>query len=187
MKRNANMEMQLASVAAAVDRANRPASLLTIPVLLLLASVLYLVWAMNGFGRRWVALEAQIEQTKQIRATVNAIVAEQSKGVDLVSLYPNQPYFGSYVDEIWKQQIGFREPPVVSQVSSQTAIASPPIARSDVTCSVNNESLEQVMKAIDSTLAREFLRGHTFVSQATLVPTGAGWRATVRFSLYEKK
>lgn len=189
MSRTAQLEMQLSAIASAVDRSNRPTSLLTIPALLVVVSVLYAGWSARGmFRQRTLVTQAQA-QTEQVRSTVEQIKAETNKGVDLGKLYPPAPFFGSQVgDETWKSSAaGFREPPIISNVTPTTAIANPLVVRNDVTCTVNNEELSSIFSAIDATLNHEFLKGRAWVSQVLMTPSNTGWRSTIRFSLYEKK
>lgn len=189
MAKAAQSEMQLNAMAAAVDRANRPTSLLTIPAVLLVAALLYSVWSYRGLAAERSVLRARQSQVARIDSLIRDIETEKKKGIDLEKTYPASPYFGSYVDDTWKKNpsAAFREPPTVSQVSQGRVDTTSPLTRSEVTVTVTNEPLESILRAIEGTLSHEFLKGQVFVSQATLTPAGTGWRAIVKFSLYEKR
>lgn len=185
----AQIEAQLAALASAADRANRPASLLTIPIVLLLIAVLYGAWAFRGLAaERSVAIVRQ-SQGVRIGALVAEIKSHQKQSIDLATIYPPAPFLGSQVgDETWKSpDRGFHESPTISQPSSARVDNNSQISRSDVTVTVNNEDVGAVFKAVDATLNHPFLKDRAFVSQAQLTPLGTGWRATFRFSVYEKK
>lgn len=184
----AQTEAQLASLAAAADRANKPTSLLTIPVVLLIVTVLFGVWAYRGLAAQRSIVQARQAQAVKVAHFVEQIKGQQKQSIDMAAIYPPSPFLGSYVDDTWEAQArSFRETPTVSQVSSTRVDNNSSIYRSDVTVTVNNEELSTIFKAADATLNHEFLKGRAFVSQANLTPTGTGWRAVLRFSLYEKK
>lgn len=185
----AQTEAQLAALAAAADRANRPTSLLTIPFVLLIVTVLFSVWAYRGLATQRSIVQARQVQMVKVAQFVERIKGQQKQNIDLAAIYPPAPFLGSQVgDETWKTQgRGFREPPTISQVSSTRVDNNSSIYRSDVTVTVNNEELSNIFTATDATLNHEFLKGRAFVSQANLTPTGTGWRAVLRFSVYEKK
>lgn len=185
----AQIEAQLAALASAADRANRPASLLTIPVVLLMVAVLYSAWSYRGLASERSTAIARQNQFASVTRLVAEIKGHQQKSVDLAAIYPPFPFLGSQVgDETWKSpERGFREPPVVSNPTSGRVDNNSSIHRDDVTVTVNNEEIEKIFSATDATLNKEFLKGSAFVSQANLTPTGTGWRATVRFSVYVTK
>jgi hypothetical protein len=189
MTRSAQVESQLAAMASAVDRANRPTSLLTVPALVVLVAAVFAVASLRAMNSQRQALRLAQARVAQVASTIEKIRAEERTGFDLESLYSTMPYFGSQVgQDTWLQpDIGFRDTPTITGPATSTAVQSPLIIRQDYTCSVNNEPIEAILTAIDRTLRHEHLQGRVFVSNAMLTPTGSGWRASVRFSLYEKK
>lgn len=186
----AQLESQLAAFASAADRANRPTSMLTIPALLMVAALLYMFWAYRGLSAERGIAVAKQGQSSQIMTLVSQIKAEKAKEVDLTKKYQAAPFLGSQVgDETWKlPERGLREAPTVSQISSAKIDNTSPILRSDVTVTVNNEDIGAILGAVDATLNHEQLKQlNVFVSQANLTPSGTGWRATLRFSVYEMR
>lgn len=183
------IEMELASMAAAADRANRPVSLLSIPLLLVVASLLFAAFAYRGLAVQRSLVVHRQAQAARVYELVRQIELEQKKTVDLDRLYPPAPFFGSQVaDDVWKKpDFAFREPPNVGSLISTRADALSQVYRSDVTVTVANEPLEKIFRATDAVLNHPHLDGRPFISQVMLTPTGTGWRATVRFSVYEKK
>jgi hypothetical protein len=189
MAKPAQTEMQLSAMASAVDRANRPTSLLTVPALVLVAAFLFCMWSYRGLAAERSALRAKQSELARIDAVIRDIETEKKKGIDLEKAYPPAPYFGSYVEDVWKKDLAgqFKEPPTVGQVTQGRVDTTSPLTRSEMTVTVANEPLEAILKAIEGTLNREFLKGQVFLSQVQLTPTGTGWRAVARFSLYEKR
>jgi hypothetical protein len=185
----AQLETQLAALAAAAERANRPASYFTIPALLAAGALVFCAWSARGLVRERNAVAARQAQLVRVTQLTEQIKEASKKSVSLDSLYPPAPFFGSQVgDDTWRHPSrGFREPPTVTASTSTRVDATSSIHRNDVTVTVNNEPIEKVLQAIDATLNFEHLKGRAFVSQANFTPSGTGWRAIVRFSLYEKK
>ncbi len=182
-------ESQLAALAAAADRANRPTSLLTIPILLVIVGILYAAWAYRALTQQRSIVLARQSQVRDVARLVNEIKRHKTKAVNFETLYPGAPFMGSQIGtDTWNSPTaGFREPPMVSQVTSNRVDPTSPLYRSDVTATVQNEDLAAIFKAVDATITNDHLKGRVFISQAQLTPTGTGWRATFRFSLYEKK
>lgn len=189
IQRPAQTEMHLAALASAVDRANRPTSLLTLPFVLLIVVVLFAAWSYRSLSGERAALRARQTQVRQIERLVAQIKGESRKEVDLEKLYPKANFLGSQVaDDVWTSgKFQFSTPPTVSQISSSRVDNTSPLFRSDVSVTVNNEPIERIFEAIDATFNHEQLRGRVFITQALLTPSGTGWRATIRFSVYEKK
>ncbi|MDX2115085.1 MAG: hypothetical protein SFZ24_05615 [Planctomycetota bacterium] len=187
MLKPAAADAQLAAVAASIDRSNRPASLMTIPLVLLVAATIFAGISFRSMSSRRAAVAGQAAQLQLVRSLAERLRAEQTAGLDLATLYSDLPFFGSQVGQDSWQTVSFSRPPVVSNVTSASAVANPPIVRYDVTCSVDNEPLDKIFEATEKTLHSEPLVGRAFVSQANLTPTGTGWRATLRFSAYAKK
>ncbi|MBL8744779.1 MAG: hypothetical protein JNK58_00325 [Phycisphaerae bacterium] len=185
----AQIEAQLTALASAADRANRPASMLTFPAVLLVVALLYSAWSFRGLASSRSMATAMQNQGARVAGLIAEIKGRQKESIDLASIYPPAPFLGSQVgDETWKSpERGFREPPTVSQPTSARVDNASLISRSDVTVTVNNEEIEAIFRAADATLNHPYLKDRAFVSQAQLTPLGTGWRATFRFSVYEKK
>lgn len=185
-QRPAQLDAQLRSMAAAIDRANRPVALLALPATALALCLVYLVWAALGVRAAGTTLERERAQESQVVALVEAIQNERTAAVDIVDLYGPQPYFSSRVDELAKlPELGFRNPPVVDRARTTMEIPEQRIQRSDVPATIQMEDLDAVLKWIDLVLSDEQFRGGVFLSQARLSPVGPGWGSNLRFTLYE--
>lgn len=184
---SAQVEQQLSAMAAAVDRANRPLSLLSIPILLVMVSAVFALWSWRGVDRERGLVRARLNEAQMISQRVSEIKAERAKAIDIESLYPPMPYVGSQVDEAWKKNVqGFRETPNVGSPTTSDIISNPRIARTDVDVVLNNEPLPLVLQGIEATLNHEFLKGSAAVSQVQLTPAGNGWRSAIRFTAYHR-
>lgn len=184
---SSQLEQQLSAMAASVDRANRPTSLLMIPLLMVIAAVMYLGWAWRDMAAQRNLVSVRVREVEQINDTVAQIQAEKSKAIDIAALYPAAYYFGSQVDEAWKlTNIPFREPPVIGNNTPTPILTNPPINRSEVQVTINSEPLENILRGVDETLRHEFLKDRAFISMAQLTPAGNGWRSTIRVSVYHR-
>lgn len=193
MIRSVQLETQLAAYAAAVDRANRPLSLLTIPAVILIAALLFVAWSYRGMAQQKQLLALRTIQTKDVAQMVAAIQAEKDKGVDLGSLYSAMPFFDVQMEEAWisKSALSFTTPPQISGVQSSSIIAATPkskaLNRSEITVTVNNEALPTILAGINSALNHEILRGRAFLSWFQMSPAATGWNWSMKFALYETK
>ncbi len=188
MTRTAQVEAQLSAMAAAADRTNRPASLLNIPLLLVLGALLLAAWEFRDMQAQRAMLRREQERVQKVTLLTEQIAAERKKELNVQTLYPPAPFFGSQVDEIWKSQgITFRESPSVGAVTKADVFVGSPVVRSEVACSVSSEPVESVVAWIQSIQEHEYLKGRVFVSQILLTPLPTGWRAAFRVGLYEPK
>lgn len=181
----AQLEMALSAAAAAADRANRPASLLTFPAVILAAACLFALWSYSRLARERTLLIAAQSQTVKIEDTIQRIKNASAADATSTALYPPAPFFGSQIEEVWKNpSIGFSETPQISQVASNRVDTNSSLMRNDVSATVNNEPIDKVFAAVDGTFEHQHLKDRVFITQLLLTPTGTGWRATTRFSLY---
>lgn len=182
---SSQLEQQLSAMAAGVDRANRPTSLLMIPLLLVIAAVVFLAWSWRDMATQRNLVALRVREVEEINKTVSAIQAEKTKAIDIAGLYPAAPFFGSQVEQAWKQtNIPFREPPIIGNNTPAPILTNPPINRSEIQVTSNSEPLENIMRGVDETLKHEFLRDRAFISMAQLTPAGNGWRSMIRVTLY---
>lgn len=188
--RSPELDMQLSAMAAATDRANRPHSLLVIPLLLVVAATIVLLWSASRVSAAKAAVITQKSNLSRIEQLVDAIKSETQATVDLEKLFPRQAYFSSNVTESWRDRgVNFSQPPAVSDPVSSRILSGPHgvVSRSEVTCSLTSEPLEEILKWIDNVLRHPSLQGQVWVSHLQLSPSGRGWRATIRFALYEAR
>lgn len=182
---SAQIEQQLTTMAAAVDRANKPTSLLLVPMLLVVASLGFVLWGWREMSSQRALVSARVREVDEITKLVGQIQNERGKSVDIASLYIRLPFMGSQVSEAWTGTgITFREPPIVGSTSTNPILSNPVLLRSEVQVTTNNEPLENILKGVDATLRHEVLGPQAFVSLAQLTPAGGGWRSTIRFSAY---
>ena len=185
MTASAQLEQQLTALAAGIDRANKPTSLLSIPMLLIVVACFWTFWQHRSMRGAQALIDAKTNEVQEITKLVGLIKTERTKSVDIAKLYDKLPFFGSQVEEAWKQRnIPFRESPNLGNVTPSQILSNPIIFRSDVQVTINNDSFEHIAKAVDSTLKHEFLERRVFVSLAQLTPVVGGWRSTIRFSAY---
>ena len=188
MSRPATIDAQLNALAASVERANRPRSLLVIPAALLVASAVFALWSFRELRAQGSALVNERRSVERIAGLVGEIQALKEADVDTAALYPTVAFIRSEVENAWREAgLPFREPPIISSPRQSTAVQVPLIVRTDVVCTVNNEALDTILRWIDNVLRRGDLAGRIFLTQVQLTPGGTGWRATIQFSLYERK
>lgn len=184
--RTAQNEDQLASVASAIDRANRPVSFLVFPAALLLVAMVYLGWAglqVRGASR---TLDARRGQATQIESLVEQIREQSRKQVDLASFFPSQPFFVSTIQATAdpKNFSEFARPPVLERERSFPESSDPPLERAEIGATIQLENLDAIFKWIDTALNDEQLKGKVFLSQIRLQPISNGWGGNLRFSVY---
>lgn len=175
-------------MAAGVDRANRPSSLLAFPLLLVFAALLVLFWSFSRLSAARSEARAEVRNQERIEQLVAAIEAESSASIDFEALYPRNPYFASDIVASWRDQgVVFSTPPLVSDPIEAVVLtgAGGTIRRQEVQCSVTSEPLEQILAWIDNVLRRPNLQGQVWVSSLQIRPAGAGWGASIRFAAYE--
>ncbi len=186
--RNPQIETHLAALAAAADRTNRPASLLNIPLLLVLCALLLAAWEFRDMQSQRGLLRREQERVRLVTQLTEQINAEKKKELNLQALYPPAPFFGSQVVESWQSQgISFKEPPQVGTTQKADVFPSSPVTRTEVACGVNSEPVENILAWIQNIQEHQFLKGRVFVSQCLLTPLPTGWRAAFRVGLYEHK
>lgn len=188
MTHGAPIDAQLNALAASVERANRPRSLLVIPAALLVAGAVFALWALRDLRAQGGALAAERRSVERVAGLVGEIQTLKAADIDSAALYPTVAFIRSEVENAWREPgLPFREPPSISSPRQSTAVQVPLIIRTDVVCTVNNEALDTILKWIDNVLRRGELAGRIFLTQVQFTPSGAGWRATLQFSLYERK
>lgn len=186
--RSYDVDMQLSAFAAAADRANRPTSLLAFPLLLAVIATVVLLWSFSQFSAARAIAGAEAENQVRIDSLVSAIEAESQAALDFEKLYPPNPYVSSEINASWRESgVNFSTPPIVSDPVRSVALAGPAgtIHRLVVSCSVTSEPLEEILQWIDNVLRNPTLQGHVWVSHLQLSPSGNGWRANIRFALYQ--
>ncbi|HBS28030.1 MAG TPA: hypothetical protein DEB06_00945 [Phycisphaerales bacterium] len=184
--RSAQQEAALAAMAGAADRANRPVSLLLVPLALLLASILYLAWAGLEVRSESRTLRVRRAQGAQVVALSDQIRALRRAAVDVNTLYPPQPFFVSQLEETAKNPaLGFARPPIIEQKREFTESQDPFIKRSEIGATIQMENLATILRWIDAALNEPNLKGRIFLSQIRLQPISNGWGGNVRFSVYE--
>jgi len=179
-------EEQLASMAGAIDRANRPVSLLFFPALLLLAAIVYVGWAGLQVRSASRTLSVRRSMSAQIESLAGEIRQQRTKQVNLASYFPPQPYFVSTIQDTANSEKfeHFARPPVFERERTFVESADPPLERAEFGATIQLENLDAVFKWIDTVLNAEPLKGKVFVSYIRLQPISNGWGGTVRFSVY---
>lgn len=175
-------------MAASVDRANRPSSLLVFPLLLVAVALLVVFWSFARLNTARGEARAEINNLDRIEQLVGAIEAETQSAIDFEALYPRKPYFASDIIASWRDEgIQFSTPPLVGEAIEAVVLsgASGTIRRQEVQCSITSEPLEQILAWIDNVLRRPNLIGQVWVSSLQIRPAGAGWGASIRFGAYE--
>lgn len=187
--RGTELHTHISALAASVDRANRPSSLLALPTLLVAAALIVVLWSFSQLrgARAEVALERA--NLASISRLANEIGAELHSEIDFEALYPRQAHFGSEVIASYQNQgLKFAIPPTIGEPVLATVLSTPvTVMRLDLQCSVTSEPLEVILQWIDTVLRHPTLGGQVWVSSLQLSPSGAGWAASIRFSLYEAR
>jgi len=187
--RGSDLHTHISALAAAVDRANRPSSLLALPMLLVATALIVVLWSFSQFGAARAELQSQRASKASIDALFNDIKAERQSEIDFEALYPRQAHFGSEVIASYQSQgLKFATPPTIGEPVLATVLSTPvTVMRLDLQCSVTSEPLDVILKWIDNVLRHPTLGGQVWVSSLQLSPSGAGWAASIRFSLYETR
>lgn len=186
--RSSDLDTQLSAMAASVDRANRPTSLLAFPLLLVAAALLVVVWSFSRLSSARAEVRAEQSNLNRIEQLVSAIQAETQSAINFEALYPRKPYFASDIISSWRDQgIEFSTPPVVGEAIEAVVLsgASGTIRRQEVQCTVTSEPLDKILAWIDNVLRRPNLVGQVWVASLQIRPAGAGWGASIRFGAYE--
>lgn len=195
-RRPPQVELQLQAMAAAADRANRPAAWLGVPILALAAAFLFGVIALRQYRDARAGLNAAQSEGVRIVGLINEIQKAESAGIDLERLFPVRQFFGSQIvacfegdPESGVEPIAFNpaEKPTVGDPKSVQLGTAGGITRTEIACVVNNDSLDKIFQWIDQVLRHKFLKGKVFVSALRLTPGSPGWRAEITFTLYEMK
>lgn len=184
--RSRQNEEQLASMAAAIDRANRPVSFLVVPAALLLVALIYVVWAGTQVRSASRNLAQQRGQALQIESLTQQIREQSRSQIDLASYFPPQPHFVSTIQatassENFKK---FARPPVFERERAFPESSDPPIERAEIGVTIQLENLDAVFEWIDAVLNHDTFRGKVFLSQIRLQPISNGWGGNLRFSVY---
>lgn len=175
-------------MAASVDRANRPGSLLAFPLLLVAVALLVVFWSFSRLNSARGDARAEIRNLERIEQLVAAIEAESQAAIDFAALYPRKPYFASDIIASWRDAgINFSSPPLVGDAIEAVVLsgANGTIRRQEVQCSITSEPLDLILQWIDNVLRRPNLKGQVWVSSLQIRPAGAGWGASIRFGAYE--
>lgn len=183
--RTGQNEAQLASMASAIDRANRPVSFLLVPAALLIVAIAYLAW--SGLQVRTASRHLALSQaqTVQIESLTEQIRKQGERAIDLAAYFPPQPHFVSSIqDTATVPGIGFARPPVIETERRFPEGNDPPLERAEIGATVQLENLDAVLEWIDTALNAEQLKGKVFLSQIRLQPISNGWGANIRFGVY---
>lgn len=195
MKHSPRIEAQLASFASAADRANRPSFVLMLASAALVAAGLYLVFALSDHLKQRRVLRAAGAEAGRVVALITQIEQAEGQEIDLNSKFPLKQFFGTQIEEAYRgdadagtQAIPFREPPQVGTRREAPLMGSAAgLQRTEIACTVGNESLEHIFQWVDQVLSHKFLKGQVHVSHLSLRPISPGWGATIHFSVYEFK
>lgn len=194
--RPAQTELQLQAMAAAADRANRPGEFILVPLVALLAAVLFTIFSARTYLAERANLTKAAGDGTAVVELINGIRTEESKAIDPARLFPARQFFGSQILDCIKgdpesgiEPLPFKEPkPTVGDARSAPAPgAAAGINRTEIQCTVNNEPLDLIFQWIDQVLNHPSLKGQVFISSLRLQPVAPGWSATVTFALYEFK
>lgn len=194
--RSAQTELQLQAMAAAADRANRPSEFILIPLVALLAAVLFTIFSVRTFLAERGNLAKAANDGTAVVELINGIRAEEAKAIDPAKLFIQRQFFGSQILDCINgdpdsgiEALPFKEPkPTVGDARSSAAPgAASGINRTEIQCTVNNEPLDLIFRWIDQVLEHPSLKGQVFISSLRLQPAAPGWSATVTFALYEFK
>ena len=186
--RSSDLDRQLSAMAASVDRANRPSSLLAFPLLLVAAALLVVFWSFSRLNSARAEARSELSNLNRIEQLVAAIEAETQSAIDFEALYPRKPYFASDIIASWRDAgIAFSAEPLVGNAIEAVVLTGPSgaIRRQEVQCSITSEPLDQILAWIDNVLRRPNLKGQVWVSSLQIRPAGAGWGASIRFGAYE--
>jgi hypothetical protein len=185
------IEIQLASIAHAADRRNRPTVAIVVAALCLLASAGYAVasyWNMQSQGRRLVTAE---RTGQRIKERIAEIKAEEASYPNYAAMFPALTrYVVHIVDEanvVWPERTWtFREIGTEKTPRSVQLIES--LNRVGVTLTIKGEPLHKVFELVERIVnGPEELFGKSFIAVVDLrpEPTSELWHTIVEIDRYE--
>jgi hypothetical protein len=189
-QRPPDVESQLAAMASAADRANRPAVLIAAPVLLLLAALIGTVWAITDFNGARVRWSNQAKSVSDINQMMFRVKEREASTPDIDALYPRSPFMPVQLRDIAGKVWGVEGEGTIPLDIRNRSEPSPfsgtsDLGRVDVPASGAVDDLNKVFEFMKRVPESEFL-SRAFVSQLRIQPAGPQWQVNIQFSLYEK-
>ncbi|MBL0926798.1 MAG: hypothetical protein IBJ11_03990 [Phycisphaerales bacterium] len=188
--RPASSEAQLAALAAAADRANRPTGMIVLTALLAGIGLAFLLVSLAAYSRSKSEYRVNFETATRTRKLLADIDSLRQLRPDVNKLYPPTNFMTANISEVAQQVWGSA---ALSSVRIGDAQISPlpfseGVDRATVQCVIDSQPLEKILRWIDEVPKHKgFMDGghKVFVSQFTVQPSGPGWQANINYTMFQ--
>ena len=192
MIRSGQIDAQLQAMAAGVDRANRPTTLVVIGAAVLAIAAIFALWSGGRFLNARKRLASEMYARSTVANLLSVTAGRKQETPDLDALYPPQPYFDTNVYEtalnvygLTQDEKGKLPVAVRPRESPKPLTGTPGVGKTSVDVTFNAQPLDKIFGLMNAVQESQYLRT-TFVSSINLTPIPTGWNATIRFGAYEK-
>lgn len=193
--RPATIESQLAAMAAAADRTNKPTALIAGAAVLLVLAVVFTAWSAGRFFTSRQRLVAEMEKRERVEMVLRSIASKQLDLPNLELHYGREAltYMAENINDVAKQVWASADNPNAPIPVNVGAKAGPTklltneslgLSRVDVRM-LSPQPLEKIMAFIEGVQNNERLR-RVNVSLVKLDPAPTGWNAQLQFTAYEQ-
>lgn len=190
-RRTAEVERQLAALAASRERSNRPLPMVFAAGVLLVIGLVVLLWGVMSAASARSALSRERARAARWEEHLRAIESLSQSTPDLAKLYPISAFIKSDLekvrDAVWGTTPQDAQALIISAPKLKRTFPDSPIEELFVECSSSTGvSLERLMEFLNSAIERQGDKP-TFVAhlQLTPIPSSANWRTTVRIGMYQ--
>jgi hypothetical protein len=181
---------QLAAVANAADRANRPTHLVAVAGIALVTAILFSLVSFRSLADARAASARAATEADTIEQHIATYQSLQTEDASLATYYPPNPYMDSTIEDVAK--------PYEDEFKNRNTVAASPrrinvpgipgLDRYELECTIDNDPLQLSMRWITDALAEpENLAGRVFISKVSLTPINPYWRTHFTLAWYVAK
>ncbi len=183
----------LVAAANAADRRNRPAVLIVLGLVTVVAAAVFAVAGSFSF----TAADTELDRERRLSADARRLVAELNQ-LQIARRSPGDyrnaglmpQHLRTTASEVWNLPTGDQEflriVDIPASPERRPLQTSPGLNRADVSVRITAQPLETILTFVEEALNNEFLQT-AFVTSITLDPAPKNWNATIEFRQYEQR